>query len=189
MRRSLSMMLLFALGVFWGVGELAPQGTSYATAWANTIGVSVEPPELLFTRGHTSTSATRWQDMPCRDNASGAFYESDILSAEEIEHYLVQAGFTPENAHTMMAIAKAESGHQLSCVGDEQLTDSKWTNSYGLYQIRGLKAEQGKGTCRDISSLGTDVLRQSQCAYEISSGGVNFRPWSMWLNGRYKEWL
>lgn len=171
------------------VNAVIPGGVpAYSTAWATVSSVVVSS-EPEFTRGHTSTSGVPWQKMPCKNEATGAWYQSEILSSAEIEHNLVKAGFTPENAHIMMAVSKAESGHQLECVGDEVLTNPKWTYSYGLYQIRGLVAEQGKGSCRDIQSLGKDVFRQSQCAFEISGGGVNFSPWSMWTNGRFREYL
>lgn len=148
--------------------------------------VSTDP---TFTRGHTTQSPIPWQQMPCRNTRTGETYQSDILSFAEIEWNLVKVGFTPPNAHTMAAIAHQESGHQISCSGDENLVDNIWTDSYGIFQIRGLHSETGKGTCRDIKALGTDILKQAQCAYEISGGGTNFRPWSMYLNGKYKESL
>lgn len=153
-----------------------------------------EQPSLVakdptFARGHTTQTGVSWRDMPCRNNRTGAYYESDILSFAEIEWNLIKVGFTPTNAHTMAAIAHKESGHQLNCFGDESLINSKWTDSYGIFQIRGLVAENGKGTCRDITALVNNIEKQSQCAYEISGGGTNFRPWSMYLNGKYRKSL
>lgn len=148
-----------------------------------------ENTEPTFPRGSTKDAPIPWTDMPCKNNRTGEYYESDILSFEEIEYNLQVVGFTPEGAHTMAAIAHQESGHQLDCIGDESLANSKWADSYGVFQIRGLNAETGKGTCRDINSLRTGIRRQAQCAFEISGGGTNFRPWSMYLNGKYKESL
>lgn len=150
---------------------------------------SVVIKDPVFARGHTTRTGVFWGDMPCRNNRTGAYYESDILSFAEIEWNLVKVGFTPDNAHIMAAIAHKESGHQLDCVGDESLINSKWTDSYGIFQIRGLVAENGKGTCRDITAFVYNIEKQSQCAFEISGGGTNFRPWSMYLNGKYKESL
>jgi len=145
--------------------------------------------EPVFTRSSTKDSPISWTSMPCRNNQTGAYYESEILSFEEVEYNLQVVGFTPENAHIMAAIAHKESGHQLECIGDESLITGKWTYSYGIFQIRGLNAETGKGTCRDIEVLVGDIRKQAQCAFEISGGGTNFRPWSMYLNGKYRESL
>jgi len=160
----------------------------YATAY-DSISVEVKQVEVVeptvrkFVRSRTTI-----QNQPCR-NSQGGVYESDILSREEIEYNLRAVGFTPEQSRVMQAIAKAESGHQLNCFGDESLVTSKWNFSYGVFQIRGLKAETGRGTCRDVERLRLSIVEQSKCAYEISGGGKNFRPWSMYLNGGYRKWL
>lgn len=190
--KALTASIIFAFIVLSGVNQVLPGSIpGYETAWAKvTETISPAPTsEPVFVRGKTTETGIRWQDMPCRNNRTGEYYESEIISPEEIEYNLVKAGFSVEKAHVMMAIAKAESGHQLRCRGDEALANSKWDDSYGLYQIRGLKTEQGKGSCRDIGSFATDVFRQSQCAYEISGGGNNFSPWSMYQNGKYRKWL
>lgn len=184
------MKLLYALisivALFLG-SQLDSGSQTYQTYFGATdkpqTAVQAIPASATFARGFTDN-----QNQPC-SNSQGGHYESDILSREEIEHNLRLAGFTPEQAHLMQAIAKAESGHQLNCFGDESLVTSKWAYSYGLYQIRGLKAETGKGTCRDVERLRLNVLEQSKCAYEISGGGTNFRPWSVYLNGKYRQWL
>lgn len=187
--KHLTISVLFAVLFLGGVGQIKGESYSYS-AFMATVDRAVEKPAVAQTPQvpRFIRSRTVLQNQPCKDS-HGGYYESDILSIDEIVYNLKLAGFTPEQAHIMQAIAKAESGHQINCFGDEALANSKWDSSYGLYQIRGLKAERGKGSCRDLDRLNLNVLEQSRCAYEISGGGTNFRPWTMWLNGGYKKWL
>ena len=185
--KHLTISILFAVLFLGGVGQIKGEPYSYSAVIASVEHV-VEKPAVAQATPKFVRSRTVLQNQPCKDS-HGGYYESDILSVEEIEYNLKLAGFTPEQAHVMQAIAKAESGHQLNCFGDETLADSKWDSSYGIYQIRGLKAERGKGSCRDLERLNLNILEQSKCAYEISGKGTNFRPWSVYLNGKYQKWL
>lgn len=77
-----------------------------------------------------------------------------------------------------IAIAIAESGGDAGEVGDEGLQDQKWGPSIGLWQIRSLKAEEGKGGLRDGSKL-RDPAFNARAMYSISGGGKNWKPWSV----------
>jgi hypothetical protein len=110
-------------------------------------------------------------------------------TASDIYATLLAAGFTPGAATTMTAIALAESGGNPAALGDQGLQTATWGPSYGLFQVRTLKAETGKGTDRDIRALAGSDLRQAQAAYAISSGGTNFSPWSVWKSGSYRDFL
>ena len=57
----------------------------------------------------------------------------------------------------------------------------------GLWQVRTLKAETGKGTTRDINKLLADPNFQARSAWEISGGGRNYRPWSVYTSGAYSK--
>src|SRR5205085_11165321 len=100
----------------------------------------------------------------------------------------MNAGFSAANAAVATAIALAESGGRTEAQGDLGLQNGTWGPSVGLWQIRSLKAETGKGTPRDASKL-TDPQFNAQAAYVISNGGANFKPWTTYTNGAYKKKL
>lgn len=144
MNRTLILILLILMAYAYSTVTNTPNHNTQAYAYildpvsGELVEVKQEQPPLVakdpvFTRGHTTQTGVRWQDMPCRNNRTGSYYESDILSFAEIEWNLIKVGFTPTNARIMAAIAHKESGHQLDCFGDEALVDSKWTDSYGIF--------------------------------------------------------
>lgn len=105
------------------------------------------------------------------------------LSIPQVYNLLRQAGFSPGAAAEMTAIAIAESGLNPTIEGDVGLQNQTYGTSVGLFQVRTVRAETGKGTDRDRSALLASPARQAQAAYEISHGGKDFRPWSTWLHG------
>lgn len=106
------------------------------------------------------------------------------LADTQLAQVFRDAGFMGENLITMIAVSLAESGGDPDNVGDEALVNKTWGPSIGLAQIRSLWAQRGTGRSRDADRL-TDPAFNARAAYEISSGGTNFRPWSMWTNQRY----
>lgn len=106
------------------------------------------------------------------------------LSIAQTYNLLRQAGFSAASAVTMTAIAMGESGLRDNAVGDVGLQSATWGPSYGLFQVRTLKAQTGTGGNRDIKALTGDPLRQARAAYEISSGGRNFKPWTVYTSGK-----
>jgi hypothetical protein len=110
------------------------------------------------------------------------------LTPAQIYSLAMNAGFSAANAAVATAIALAESGGRTEAQGDLGLQNGTWGPSVGLWQIRSLKAETGKGTPRDASKL-TDPQFNAQAAYVISNGGANFKPWTTYTNGAYKKKL
>lgn len=110
-------------------------------------------------------------------------------SPGEIYQAARAAGFGMASAITMTAIALAESGGDDAAVGDVGLQDSKWGPSVGLWQVRTLKSDTGRGTDRDIVALQGSVGRQAQAAYAISNRGTNYSPWAVWTSGAYRQFL
>jgi hypothetical protein len=106
---------------------------------------------------------------------------------QQIYADLTAAGFPPAAAVTMTQIALAESGGDPASLGDVGAQTAQWGPSVGVYQIRTLKAETGKGTDRDIMALTGDPARQALAAYRISGGGKDFHPWSAYNNGSYQR--
>ena len=68
---------------------------------------------------------------------------------------LHDVGFRGNDLITMAAITPGESNRVVVAVGDQHLQDDKWGPSVGVFQIRTLWKEQGKGTTRDINRLNT----------------------------------
>lgn len=107
----------------------------------------------------------------------------------EVYTLLTQAGFSGAQAVTMTAIAGAESGWDDASVGDVSLQNATWGPSFGLFQIRTLKAETGRGTVRDINALTGDPAAQARAAYAISQQGRDFTPWTVFTSGKYQQFL
>jgi hypothetical protein len=100
----------------------------------------------------------------------------------------LEVGLTPEQAVTATAIATGESGHRDEAVGDVALEDGTWGPSLGRWQVRCIWAQVGTGGTRDCDVL-NDPHKNAQSMYEISSGGTNWRPWSVYLHGTYQAYL
>jgi len=106
------------------------------------------------------------------------------LTPAQVAAYAKQAGFFGQSAVIAVAVAMGESGLNPSAIGDTALANATWGPSIGLWQIRSLNAEKGKGTNRDATRL-TDPAFNAKSAFEISSGGKNFRPWTIYTTGAY----
>lgn len=111
------------------------------------------------------------------------------MSTATIYQALLGAGFSPSAAKTMVAISHAESGFNPTAVGDVGLETSTWGPSYGLFQVRTLKAQTGTGGTRDIEWLKQSIANQAKAAFQISNQGTNYRPWSVYLHGTYRQYL
>lgn len=97
-------------------------------------------------------------------------------------------GLSGERAIIAVAIAKAESGLNQAAVGDTALVDAKWGPSIGLWQVRSLKADKGTGRARDANRL-ADPVFNARAMFQISNGGTNWRPWSVYTSGAYRQHL
>lgn len=84
----------------------------------------------------------------------------------------------PAKLATAAAIATAESGRLPTKLGDQALENAQWGPSVGLWQIRSLKAEKGKGTTRDQTKL-TDPAFNAKAMVSISGGGSAFGAWTV----------
>lgn len=110
------------------------------------------------------------------------------LSMRQVARIAAGAGFTRRSAPMAVAIAMAESSLDPGAVGDVSLVDAKWGPSYGLWQIRSLKAESGRGSTRDGTRL-KNAEFNARSAFTISQSGWNWSPWSTFKNGAYRKHL
>jgi cell wall-associated NlpC family hydrolase len=89
-----------------------------------------------------------------------------VLSAAEIYHFARLAGFSPDQAVTMTAVALAESG------GNAGAHNPNGENSQGLWQINVAAHTDLAGT-----NL-YDPLTNAQAAFRVSHQGQDISPWT-----------
>jgi hypothetical protein len=155
----------FALVVVMGVGQFTQKGFSYTMAYQKAQAVLEQPAQ-----------ATPAIPVYC-------------VGREAICDSLKKVGFPDDQVHVMVAIAKAESNFRADAKGDIALMTSKWSYSYGFFQIRLLK-NPGSTWWRDAAFVEASLDNQAKAAYAISgSGKGDFYPWSTWRFGQYKKWL
>lgn len=110
------------------------------------------------------------------------------LSPGQIYALATGAGLSASAATVATAVALAESGGRTDAVGDVALEDGTWGPSVGLWQIRSLKAQSGTGGPRDATRL-TDPAFNARSMAQISGGGANFKPWTTFTSGKWKNFL
>lgn len=110
------------------------------------------------------------------------------LSPAQIYTLARDAGLSPAAATIATAVALAESGGRTDAMGDVGLQNGTWGPSIGLWQIRSIKAQQGTGQPRDASRL-TDPQFNAASMVSISGAGKNWKPWTTYTKGTYKQFL
>lgn len=110
------------------------------------------------------------------------------LGAKELFDLARDAGLNPTAAVVAASIALAESGGRTDAQGDVGIQTDKWGPSVGLWQVRSLKADFGTGRTRDARAL-TDPKHNARAMAEISGAGSNWRPWSVFVSGKYRAHL
>ena len=104
------------------------------------------------------------------------------------------AGFRGDALTTAVAIAGGESSYNPNAIGDVNLQSEKWGPSVGLFQIRTLNNPQdysGVDAKRDINTLAgeSNIQNNANVAFELSKGGTNFSPWTVFKNKSYLNHL
>lgn len=100
-----------------------------------------------------------------------------VLSAQEIYRYARLAGFAPDQAQTMTAIALAESG------GNTGAHNPVGEDSRGLWQIN-VAAHQ------DLAGVDlADPLENARAAFRVSGQGANISPWTVTHGGADARYL
>ena len=102
------------------------------------------------------------------------------MNPQQIGAYAYNAGVRSQSGlQAAIAIALAESSGNPNATGDVALQNATWGPSLGLWQIRSIKAESGKGTVRDATRL-KDPAYNAKSMFSISNGGKNWGPWTTW---------
>jgi hypothetical protein len=101
-----------------------------------------------------------------------------VLSPSQIYQLALNSGFRGKSAQTATAIALAESNGNPGAIAYNDA--GKGYNSYGLMQINGVHP----GAANAV-----DPQTSMDMAFDISKGGTNFNPWTMYKNGKYANFL
>lgn len=114
---------------------------------------------------------------------------SRVLSIDQVADLGWAVGLRGDALAVAIAIAKGESHFDAHAVGDVALQDAKWGPSLGLWQVRSLKqAYLHLEPIRDPAKL-KDAAFNAKAMYRISGGGNNWRPWSVYTSGAYRNHL
>lgn len=112
-----------------------------------------------------------------------------FLTDQQLANVAAAAGWTGYDLVTAVAVALAESRGDSDARGDVALQTSTWGPSIGLWQIRSLKAERGKGTTRDELANVHPVVNGFHAHAIWLQAGRSFRPWSTFVNQSYRLYL
>ncbi len=105
-----------------------------------------------------------------------------VASKRAVLAALFKAGARDEQLITLAALTEGESGRQLSALGDVDIQSGDWGPSRGVFQIRTLKSQTGKGTTRDINRVAS-LEGGAQSAVELwnqsqERGKAGGNPWT-----------
>ena len=113
-------------------------------------------------------------------------------SHADLEALWLLAGGSPASADTAAAIAEAESKGCLYAkagpTDDRPLKACTYRktskeNSYSLWQVNRMAHPQY--TAKELYT----ALGVAKAAVAISNGGANFKPWTTYVSGEYKQYL
>lgn len=100
-----------------------------------------------------------------------------------------ETGWRGRDLAIAVAIALGESGGDPAIRSKVDKPTETWGVSLGLWQVRPLNAEKGKGGPRDETLL-ADPVHNARSAYQIYVfAGNRFTPWGAFTNGSYKRHL
>ncbi len=108
--------------------------------------------------------------------------------AGTLKNVIYQAGFRVNALEIAYAVAMGESGGKATAHNGDTSTGD---DSYGLFQINML-GDMGPERrklyqLKDDSDL-FDPATNARVAFELSEGGKNWQPWSVYENGAYKKY-
>lgn len=111
------------------------------------------------------------------------------MAKSDLMALLKEAGFRGQGLANAYAIAIAESGGRARAHNPNASTGD---NSYGLFQINMLgkmgparRKQYGLSSNDDLF----DPLTNAKIAFKMSHGGTNFKPWTTFTSGKYKDFL
>lgn len=144
-------------------GYLYAKGAARVRAAANVPGAAADAARKFGATIYDAVRDDRHDDLP-----GPQFTREALLAIAQ------NAGFP--DPKLAAAIALAESGGVVHAI-----RRSARENSVGLWQINTLVQPYSVANMRD-------PLKNARAAFEISKGGTNWRPWTTFTNGRYRQY-
>jgi hypothetical protein len=180
--------ILSPLIIFIG-SQLQPPDDYRTSNYAGVEAVTVaETPPPVAVQSHPRTFHENQSSICVNSHTREHYIGWNVTKAETLD-VLSKAGFSGDQLEMMAAISRAESGSDLRCWGDENLQDSTWRESYGLFQIRMLK--NPGNSCRNYDVLRDNIQAQANCAKEIYNS-QGYGAWSVTHGSRgrpYLKWM
>lgn len=107
-----------------------------------------------------------------------------VLSPVEIGKVAAAAGFRGESLVMAIGIAMRESGGRTDAHGDRN-NPRPGCGSYGLWQVNSCPGRDKPGPPRYVDNPQAlfDPLTAARAAWQISSGGTNWGPWTTYRAG------
>jgi len=112
----------------------------------------------------------------------------NYLTDTQVANLAVTGGWRGEDAVKAVAVAFAEHrGKRVDsdARGDVALQTQKWGPSVGVWQIRSLNAERGRGTTRDEQANLSPTTNAAHAHTIWQEAAGSFSPWSTFLSGQY----
>lgn len=110
------------------------------------------------------------------------------LTLDDLRRLAASVGFVGASVDIAAAVAMAESDGYPDAQGDPRgpfgPTPNGSSSSFGLWQIN-----RPAHPHYDPARLLQDPRYNAQAAYEVSAGGTNWTPWTMYRNGRYLAFM
>ncbi len=103
------------------------------------------------------------------------------LTIDQASQYAQKAGFSGTGLDTILAIAMAESGLRTDATNTAGNTPP--STDRGILQFNSYWHPEVTDSCA------FDPACAFQHAFNVSSGGTNFSPWSTFTNGNYRYFL
>lgn len=118
-----------------------------------------------------------------------------IFTQLEVRKILLALGMTLRDAKIGSAIAMCEApaygaetpSADFSKIGDQELANNVWGNSYGGFQIRSLRAQKGTDGVRDEDRL-LEPMFNCRSAKTIHDNS-GWKAWSTFTSGQFKAYL
>lgn len=102
-----------------------------------------------------------------------------VIPVSQIASYAYTAGFRSNSLTTAIAICLAESGGNTTATNH----NTNGTTDYGLWQINSVHSQYNP------TLLLSNPAYNAQAAWELSSHGINWQPWTTFNTGAYKQFL
>lgn len=110
-----------------------------------------------------------------------------VLTFDDAVRVAYHAGFRGNALQTMVAIARGESG-----LNPRAHNPNPPDDSYGLWQINML-GSMGPSRRQQWGLQSNDELfdpnKNARAAFDLSGGGSNFRPWTVYTRGVYNQYM